>query len=433
MKVSVLGLGYVGCITLGCLAECGHQVVGLDVNPLKTYLIEAGKATIIEAKIGEIIKTQQEAGNIRTGKDHVESIQTTDLSIICVGTPEGKNGRPDLEQVMRTATQLGEAIKRKNTFHTVVIRSTVPPGTHQEVRKMVETVSGKGAESFAVVSNPEFLREGSAVEDYYNPPFTLIATENIAAVGIMKELYKEVTDTVTVVDIKVVEMIKYVNNSFHALKVAFTNEVSTICKQMGVAGGEVMDIFKQDKQLNISTAYLEPGFAYGGACLPKDLHALAEMGQQFRVETPVIDSVALSNDCHIKRALKLIMQKGKRNIGILGLSFKPGTDDLRNSPIVEVMDALLQKGYNLLVHDKNVDVSRLLGVNKTYIQDRLPGLPGLIRRDLNDVINHSELVVINHKLPEYTGLEKIYGNKLFIYFTTIEKSTGEENAEGICW
>ncbi|MCP5052254.1 MAG: UDP-glucose/GDP-mannose dehydrogenase family protein [bacterium] len=436
MNISVFGLGYTGCISLGCLSQSGFHVMGVDVNPVKVELIGSGKPTILEEKIPAIIDTQFKAGRISATTDPGEAVKHSELSMICVGTPPLENGHPNLEHVRTVARQIAAELKlkKKTGFHTIVIRSTVPPGTNSEVTGIIAGVSGKRAgEDFAVVSNPEFLREGSAVEDYYHPPAILIGTEHSRAVAVMKELYRDIPVPVTEVDVKAAEFIKYVNNAFHALKVGFANEVGNICKKWGIDSHRVMDIFAMDRVLNISPAYLKPGFAYGGACLPKDLQALAAAGNDFGLDTPIINAIGRSNNGHKKVILDLIMGKGKKAVGILGLSFKRGTDDLRNSPAVEMAEELLGKGFEVFIYDKHVAVSKLMGANKAYIGTHLPHLSEIVFDDLEYVVSRSELLVITHNSEEYQGLAHRYPGKMIIDLVRIGDRQSSGDYEGICW
>jgi len=434
MNIAVFGLGYVGCISLGCLARVGHKVTGVDVNPAKVAMIRAGNPTILEAQIPEIIAAQRNAGRIDAVTDYRELPPDTELSLLCVGTPSSANGHLDLDQLLQTTKQIAENLKVRWGFHTIVIRSTVPPGTNQRVTAVLEELSGRRAGTdFAVVSNPEFLREGSAVDDYMNPPLTVIGTDHPQAVPVMEQLYAGIGNGVIVVDVHTAEMIKYVNNSFHALKVSFANEIGNICKKLGVDSHRLMEIFCLDRQLNISPAYLKPGFAYGGACLPKDLKALTTIAHDFYLDTPIINAVERSNDQHKKKALELILSKGKTNIGILGLSFKPGTDDLRNSPTVDLIEQLTGKGCHVAVYDRNVVVSRLMGANKEYIARHLPHISDIIYDDLNLVISRSELVVVTHKHDAFKDLAQRFPDKLFIHLVRLDDHSHLDNCEGICW
>jgi GDP-mannose 6-dehydrogenase len=434
MKISVFGLGYVGCISLGCLAQSGHQVMGVDVNARKVELISGGKPTIVEEGISEIILEQHREGRISATNDHKKAVIESDISIICVGTPSTPDGHLDLRQIMSVVGQVGAALKEKETFHTIIIRSTVPPGTNKKVTNVLETASGKQSNiHFGVVSNPEFLREGSAVADYFNPPIILVGTHHPVTLDIVTELYRDIGNDITTVDVSIAEMIKYVNNSFHALKVAFANEIGNICKRRGIDSHALMDIFCMDRELNISPAYLKPGFAYGGACLPKDLKALTTMAHDDYLDTPVINAISRSNQLHKNIVLEKIIASGKKRIAILGLSFKQGTDDLRNSPSVEIIEQLLGKGFQVLVHDSQVVVSKLIGANKEFIQKHLPHISKIVFDDLNHVVSESDLLIIAHNRPEYRKLPETVTDKPIIDLVRIGSQTSHSSYDGICW
>jgi GDP-mannose 6-dehydrogenase len=398
MNISIFGLGYVGCVSLGCLARNGHNIIGVDIQILKVDLINRGKPTIIEKGIDKLIEEQYKKGNIRATLDYREAVGHSEVSILCVGTPSTINGHLNLDHIYETARQIGEALASKKEFHIVVIRSTVLPGTNEQVEKIIEEVSGKKKnQDFAVISNPEFLREGSAIEDYYNPSITVLGGENEYALDVITKMYQGVNAPIVRVDVKVAEIIKYVNNSFHALKVSFANEVGNICKKLDIDSHNVMNLFCMDDKLNLSSYYLKPGFAYGGSCLPKDLKALKTLAHDHYIVSPVINSITESNENHKNIALNLIERSNKRKVGVLGLSFKPGTDDLRFSPIVEVIERLLGKGYEVKVYDKNVNLSRLVGKNKSYIDEKLPHLSSILSPSLQDVVSWSDVLVISNK------------------------------------
>jgi len=434
MSISIFGLGYIGCVSLGCLAQNGFQVIGVDVNKTKVHLINQGLPTIIEKDIDTIIKEQHKSGKIRATKDYHQAVMESDMSIICVGTPLGEDGNLNLEYIYQTAKQIGEVLKYKVSFHIIVIRSTVVPGTNQRVSEIISEKSGKKVnEDFAVVSNPEFLREGSAVQDYYNPPFTLIGTDNDKAAEVMKQIYEKVNGEFIRTEIKIAELIKYVNNSFHALKVTFANEVGTICKKLDIDAYELMNIFCKDKQLNISSYYFRPGFAYGGSCLPKDLNALKTMANDLDIKTPVLNSIELSNKNHIQNAIQLIKKSGKKKIGILGIAFKEGTDDLRYSPVINVIEELLVKDYQVKVYDDYVQTALLIGSNKEYIEKNLPYLTNLMVNNEKDLLEWAELVVFNRKKEYYTELIFQYPDKSFLDLIRINGKIKSSNYEGICW
>lgn len=433
-NISIFGLGYVGCVSLGCLAKNGYNVVGVDVVQHKVDLINQGKPTIIEKDIDTIIAEQHKAGRIRATTDNIQAVKDTDVSIICVGTPSTGNGHLNLEYIYNTARGIGEALREKDSFHVIAIRSTVLMGTNQKVGELIEEASGKKRnEDFAVVSNPEFLREGSAVKDYYNPPVTVLGSENERALDIMAEIYSKVDAPIEKTDVKVAELIKYVNNSFHALKITFANEVGNICKKLGIDSHKVMDLFCKDTHLNISPYYFKPGFAYGGSCLPKDLKALNTIAHDAYLNSPVLEAIERSNQNQKRTAFEMITSKGKRKVGILGLSFKKGTDDLRYSPIVEVTESLLGKGYEICIFDEKVNLSNITGTNKHYIDTRIPHLANLLKSDLREVVESSELLVISQNDERFRDLIDEYPDKEFVDLVRVVNEPRNHNYEGLGW
>jgi GDP-mannose 6-dehydrogenase len=434
MRISIFGLGYVGCVSLGCLAQEGHKVTGVDVSPEKVNLINHGKPTIIEAKVDEIIDTQFKKGRIYATQDHQKAILETDISIVCVGTPTSDKGHLNLEYIHKVARQIGTALKSKSEFHTIVIRSTVVPGTNHKVGEIIEVESGKKRNvDFGVVSNPEFMREGSAVDDYYNPGIVVLGSDCEHSLDVVREMYKSIDAPIEVTNVGVAEMIKYVNNSFHALKIAFANEVGIICKSIGVDSHKVFNVFCRDEKLNISTKYFRPGFAYGGSCLPKDLRALKTLAHDSYLKSPVIDAIEESNKNQKQVVFDMIVAAGKRNIGIVGLSFKPGTDDLRYSPSVELVEKLLGKGYAVKVYDRYVYDSRLTGTNKAYVDGHIPHLTELITNDLECVINESDVLVVVHNEKELSQYSQMLSHKVIIDLVRIEYWDNFQNYEGVCW
>jgi len=421
---------------MACLADDGNRVVGVDVNVSKVNLINTGCPPIVEKDVDCLVKKGWEAGNIEATDDYEAALQDADVSIICVGTPGNKTGYLNIGSIYAVAQNIGSALAKATKFHVVLIRSTVVPGTNQKVGTIIEERSGtKRREDFEVVSNPEFLREGTAVEDFYNPPVTVIGTSCERAFEIVKSAYHKVNAPVRMTSITVAETIKLVSNSFHALKVTFANEVGNICKQLGIDSHEVMDLFCQDRKLNLSAYYLKPGFAYGGSCLPKDLRALRLIAHDNHVDTPVINAVEPSNKYQKQRLVDMIAETGIKKIGILGFSFKPGTDDLRESPIVEVAEILLGKGYDLRVHDKNVHLSNLIGRNKQYVNEKIPHLEKIITDDLDGVINNSDLIIVANKEEQYADLPSCYPDKDIIDLVRIEGGfeTSRERYQGFCW
>lgn len=433
MNISIFGLGYVGCVGIGCLASQGNKMIGVDVSDVKVDLINSGKPTIVEKDIDELIKKCFDEGRISATLDYRFAVRNSDISFICVGTPSAENGHLNLNYIYQTAKEIGDALKDKDAFHIVVIRSTVFPGTNAKISEIIENESGKHRNvDFAVVSNPEFLREGTAVNDYLNPPLTVLGSSCSKAIDVMKELYAPMNAPIEVVSIEVAEMIKYVNNSYHALKVVFANEVGQICKKLGIDSHEVMRIFCMDKQLNISPYYFKPGFAYGGSCLPKDLKGLKTLAHDLYLDTPVLASIDESNQNHIQFAIKQIESTGKKKIGVLGLSFKAGTDDMRNSPIVNIIEYLYGKGYEIKIYDKNVSISRLIGKNKSVIMEKLPHLNSLLCDKIEDVTEWAEMLVISTKEEAFKQLKTKAGQPVFD-LVRIKELENDNNYNGLCW
>jgi len=435
LKVSFFGLGYVGCVGMGCLAKSGHTVIGVDTKSEKVDQINRGEATIVEADISDLIKNGVSDGFISATLDCDEAILNSDLSFIAVGTPNGPHGHLNLEYVFKVAKDIGKSLQKKNGFHVIIIRSTVLPGTNKQVADIVSAESGKNyGIDFAIVSNPEFLREGTAVKDFFNPELTVIGTDSEKAFDMMSKLYNEVDSKIYRVPIRVGEMIKYVNNSYHALKIAFANEVGNICKEMGVDSHALMNLFCEDTKLNISPVYFRPGFAYGGSCLPKDLKALTTLAHDNYIDVPVLSNIERSNSIQKEYVLEKIMEFSKKNIGILGLSFKKGTDDLRNSPAVEIVERLLGKGYWIHIYDKYIHLAKLTGTNKQEIENKIPKIGNYISDDLTDVVEKSEVIVITYNEPEFKGLISRYPDKKFIDLSRIDKDkTTEGNYCGFSW
>jgi len=436
MKITVFGLGYVGCVSAACLADTGHNVIGIDVNATKINLINNGSPTVIEKDLDSLLKKGWGAGRIKATSNYETAVMDSDVSIICVGTPNNKPGHLNLGSIYQVTENIGEALVKNDKYHVIIIRSTVLPGTNEKVGLIIEEQSGKKrGKGFEVVSNPEFLREGSAVEDFYNPPFTVIGTSSERAFEIVKAIYRNVNGPIKRTSIKTAEMIKLVSNSFHALKVTFANEIGNICKQLEIDSSEVMKLFCEDKKLNLSSYYLKPGFAYGGSCLPKDLKALNMIAHDRYVETPVLSAIERSNDRQKQQLVDMIKENGTKKVGILGFSFKPGTDDLRNSPIVEVAEILLGKGYDVAVYDKNVRLSNLIGRNRQYINEKIPHLEKIITDNLDEVINRCELIVVANNEKEFADLPSRYPDLKIIDLVGIiadhEKARG--NCQGICW
>ena len=435
MDISIFGLGYVGCVGAACLAKMGHHVIGNDISESKVDLINQGRPTIIEADIEELVAEGRKSGRLEASTDVRYTVLNTDISFICVGTPSSRDGHLNLDYIYGVARQIGEALKEKDGFHIVAIRSTVLPGTNKKVGEILAEASGKERDKdFTVVSNPEFLREGTSVADYMEPPLTLIGTDSEFAEKQFRELYRDIPGEFVSTDIEVAEIMKYVNNTFHALKIVFGNEIGNICKSLGIDSHKVMEIFCKDRQLNISPYYFKPGFAYGGSCLPKDSKALRTLAHDRYVETPVINAIDPSNEIQKRIAVDMIESKGRRKVGILGLSFKAGTDDLRNSPIVDVAEALYGKGYEIHIYDRNVRVSQLTGTNADFIRAKLPHLYRIITDDLDSVCRECDVLVISNREKEFADLPEKYPGKCIVDLVRQFRDLDYEgNYEGISW
>ena len=396
MKLSIFGLGYVGCVSAACFADRGHEVIGVDVNSLKVGIINGGKSPIVEPGIAELIAEAVKQNKLRATTDADSAVAGSDVSLVCIGTPGNHNGSLDLSYIKRACQQIGEALAQKSRYHIVAMRSTMLPGTiEQTVIPTLEIFSGKRAgRDFGVAVNPEFLREGSSIYDFTHPPFTLIGADDEETSLPLQRLYAGTDAAMITVGIKEAEMVKYACNSFHALKVAFANEIGNVSKALGVDSHVVMDVFCKDTKLNLSPYYLKPGFAFGGSCLPKDIRAITYKAKELDVEVPLLNSILLSNRQQIERAIDTVLRTGYKNIGVLGLSFKPGTDDLRESPMVTLIETLIGKGLKLTIYDRDVELARLFGANKQYIEREIPHISSLMNSDLNSVIEGSEVVII---------------------------------------
>lgn len=435
MNISIFGLGYVGCVSLGCLAKNGHQLIGVDVSQTKVDQINSGKATIIEKDIDTIIACERRAGNIEATTNSNEAILKTEISIICVGTPSSDKGHLNLEYIFKVAEDIGYALREKHEFHIIAIRSTIMPGTCDKFADKVESVSGKKRnKDFAVVDNPEFLREGTAVNDYFFPPLTLIGSDNKQAAEKVAELYRQLPAEIIITELKVAEIMKYVNNTFHALKISFANEIGNICADLEIDSHKVMDIFCKDKHLNISAYYFKPGFAYGGSCLPKDLKGLQTLAHDLYVDVPVINNIHKTNDIQIQRAIKMIYKHWNKKLGFLGLSFKAGTDDLRNSPSVAVIEALSGKGCDISIYDSNINISLLTGTNKEFINSKIPHLSSLMVNDAQRIIDTCDVIVINTKEKEFLPYLMKARNKIIIDLVWLDETLLEiPDYKGINW
>jgi GDP-mannose 6-dehydrogenase len=437
MNVSLFGLGYVGVVSAACLAEDGHTVVGIDPLASKVDLVNQGISPVVEKDIGELVARHAATGRLRASHDVRSAVHGSELSLVCVGTPSQGNGSLDLSHVKTVCEEIGQALASKAAFHGVVIRSTLLPGTLREmVIPTLEAASGKRAgEQFGVCIHPEFLREGSAVWDYRHPPFTLIGETDGRSGALLSQLYTglEAPELHTRAD--EAEMVKYVCNAWHAVKVGFANEVGNVCKALGLDSHRVMDTFCLDTKLNLSAAYLKPGFAFGGSCLPKDLRALNYRARSLDLDLPLLASLLPSNERQIERGFRMITRSGSKRVGFLGLSFKPGTDDLRESPIVEVIEKLIGKGYELKLYDRHVHLAALTGANRDYILHRIPHISRLLVGQLDEVLAHADVLVLGHAAPEFDDIaSRMRPGQKLVDWVRLRGRRPEDGAyEGIGW
>jgi GDP-mannose 6-dehydrogenase len=438
MRLSVFGLGYVGCVSAASFASDRHQVVGVDVNADKVAAVNAGRSPIVEPGLDALLSRNVAEGRLRATTDTAAAIQESDVSLLCVGTPSRRNGSLDLSYLERVSEQIGQALEAKSGYHVVIVRSTVLPGTtHDVVIPALERASGKKyGDGFGVSVNPEFLREGTALKDFREPPLTLVGHNHAADASGTISLYQSVDAPLISTSIRVAEMIKYTSNTWHALKVVFANEIGNLCKKLSVDSHEVMDIFCRDEKLNLSSYYLKPGFAFGGSCLPKDVRALQYRAKELDVEMPLIAQILPSNRQQIQHALEQVLETGKRTIGLLGFSFKAGTDDLRESPIVILAEALLGKGLQLKIYDRNVSLARLVGANKRYIETQIPHLSSLLCDTVDQVIDGSEVIVVGNQAPEFAqAVARCRPEQIIIDLVRLPVNGSLLRADyrGLCW
>ncbi len=436
MKLSVFGIGYVGCVSAACFAKEGHDVISVDANRVKVEIVNSGKSPIVEPDIDELIGKMVREGRLRAVTDAIEAVKGSEMSLVCVGTPSQPNGSLDLSHIERVCREIGAGVQAKRERHTVVIRSTILPGTMENlVVPALEAGSGKKVgRDFGIAINPEFFREGTSLRDFYSPPFTLIGAEEEDAM-LVRRLYQNVNAPIFVMGVGAAAMVKYACNCFHALKVSFGNEIGNICKALSIDSHEVMDVFCQDTKLNLSPYYLRPGFAFGGSCLPKDLGAITCKAKELEVDVPVLLSVLQSNHLQIERALEMVLRANTRRIGLLGLSFKAGTDDLRESPIVSLAESLISKGMQLAIYDRQVSLAHLLGANKEYIERQIPHISQLMRSSLKEVLDASDVLIIGNNSEEFREIEsELRPNHLVIDLARLwtGRTTGRQY-DGICW
>jgi GDP-mannose 6-dehydrogenase len=438
-SVSVFGLGYVGSVTAVCLAHRGNRVLGVDVNPAKVETLNSGRSPILEPGLEQILAECHRACRLHATTDALKAVAETDISFVSVGTPSQRNGKLDLSGIENVCRQIGEGLRLKSSSHWVVLRSTVLPGTiEQLVIPILEANSGKkeGLE-FGVCFAPEFLREGSAVGDFFEPPFTILGSAHTEQMDPLRELFDWAPGPHYETSCSTAEMVKYICNAFHALKVGFVNEIGTLCRELGVDTERATQIFTSDTRLNISSAYLKPGFAFGGSCLPKDLRALIYRAKELDLRLPLIESLLPSNTEHIDRVLQTILHTGKRKIGLLGLSFKPGTDDLRESPLVHLVKKLLGEGCQLQVWDENVSLGRLIGSNRQFIEEFIPHIGSLLSQNLCEVVSTCDVVLVGTKAVDRNSLASLVRpGQIVVDLVNLEKARRYEGPEryfGVCW
>ncbi len=437
MNISIFGLGYVGAVSAVCLAKHGHRIIGVDTNPSKAELISRGIAPIVEPGIDTLLQEAVSARRLSATTNLTDAVKQTDLSLVCVGTPSSSNGSLNLDQVLRVAEQVGQALRLKNGYHGFVIRSTVLPGTVDKAAAIIARESGKQmGRDFGVAANPEFLREGTSVFDFEHPPYTVVGGSDETIVNLLRQMYSGIPAPFHAVKVREAEILKYACNAFHAVKVTFANEIGAICKKLDIDSHVVMNVFTEDTKLNISPYYLKPGFAFGGSCLPKDVRAITYESRRLDIATPLLQSLMPSNNAQVQRVIDWVVQTKRKRIGILGLSFKQDTDDLRESPIVAVVEALIGKGYDLSIYDANVNISRLVGANKSYIEQEIPHISSLMKGSLEDVLDQAEVILIANRGEGFpAALEKIKPGQIVYDLVRIseERTAGNGHYEGICW
>ncbi len=439
LSVSIFGLGYVGSVSAACFASMGHKVIGVDVSRAKVETMDSGRTPIIEARMADMVAEAHRSGLLHATTDATAAVLNSEVSFVCVGTPSLKNGKLDLSHIEHVAREIGAAIRQKKSPHVFVLRSTVLAGTTETVvLPILEKESGKKCgQDFTVCYNPEFMREGSAVADFLNPPYTILGASDTHHLAALRELYKNTPGTLYETTIPVAEMVKYFSNCYHAVKVGFANEMGTMCKHLGVDAHAVTKIFTSDTKLNISPAYLSPGFAFGGSCLPKDLRAITYKAKELDLKLPLLESLMPSNAEHLDRAVEMVLSTGKKKVAQLGLSFKAGTDDLRESPQVQLIKRLMGEGLEVRVWDEDVSLGRLAGSNRQYIEEVIPHIGSVLSADLEGVLSTAEVVILGNKsaskdqLAKYLRPEQIVID--LIHLDKTRRPGGAQTYEGICW
>ncbi len=440
MKISVIGLGYVGCVTAACFAEMGHQVIGVDVNPSKVRLINRGVSPIVEDRITDLMREQVKSGSLYATQDIEKAVKQTDIIFISVGTPSSPDGSLDFSFVERACLEIGMALKKTKAYKSIVLRSTVLPGTTENIAiPRLEDYSGKKAgKDFGFALNPEFLREGTAVYDFYHPPKTVIGELDKRTGAIVERIYKEIDARIFRIGLNEASMIKYTDNAFHAIKVTFANEIGRLCKEFNIDSRVVMNVFTKDTKLNLSAMYFRPGFAFGGSCLPKDLRAITCTAKQSDISVPLLDAALQSNLEHIRFAANMVQKDAKARIGILGVSFKEGTDDLRESPVVTLAEKLLDEGYSLSIFDHNVSQAKKNGSNADYLKEKFHHLENTLCDTADDVVSKSDVLVIGNRTKEHeAALKRLKNQHRIVDLSGIEfkktEDMKEAHYEGICW
>jgi GDP-mannose 6-dehydrogenase len=437
LKVSVFGLGYVGAVSCACLADRGHDVIGVDIHPAKVEMVLRGQSPVVEEGIEELMAAGVAAGRLRATLDLDDAVANSEISLISVATPSNLDFTPDLTAVDKVVTAIGRAIARKAAHHTLVLRSTVPPGTTEErIQPILEAAAGRRVgDRLSLVFNPEFLREGSSVKDFYQPPQTVIGSLDEAGYGVMAQMYAGLPGAFVRTDCRTAESVKYLCNVFHALKIVFANEAGSVLKACGLDAREVLKIFCQDTQLNISAAYMRPGFAFGGSCLPKEVKGFITLAQMHHVAIPSVAELLSSNAAHIDRAYELIARDGRRKVALFGLAFKPGTDDMRDSPLVLLAEKLMGKGFELAIYDSSVKLSRLLGKNREFIEREIPHLDRLLRDQPEAALDGAEVIVIGHAdaVARKAIAAAAQGRRIVDLAGYADLQQATDAYEGICW
>lgn len=437
-SISIFGLGYVGSVSAACFAHVGHRVIGVDVSPAKVDALANGRSPIVEARMSELMSEGHKSGRLAATTEAAVAVRDSDVSFICVGTPSQRSGKLDLGYVERVAREIGAALKQKKSRHTVVLRSTVLPGTTESllIPALEESSGLRAGADFSVCYNPEFMREGCAVADFHQPPYTILGGTNPQDFALLRELYKTVSGPVFETSIAVAEMVKYVSNAYHAVKVGFANEIGVLCQQLGVDTNAVTKIYTSDTKLNVSSAYLSPGFAFGGSCLPKDLRAISYRAKELDLGLPLLESVLRSNAVHIDRAVEAVLNTNRRKIAFLGLSFKAGTDDLRESPQVQVIKRLLGEGCHVKIWDQDVSLGRIAGSNRQYIEEVIPHIGSVLSSDFEEVVRSGEVVMIATRVDKNQLAACLKPDQIVIDLVNLDPANRPSVPgpyQGICW